>query len=165
MFIASLDLGSGASLWHADNQGSPARQFVVGDFRQELQVEAQSPAFLTCCVVEKVHDVSSEPILEPPALIEVERAYRIHFDIRMFAQASAQLTLESKRPLSYLCHGERNNAIRHRVKSRTLQAATTKNSSLCQLANRERPTINDQRPATVRPPESFMLPGHLNGLK
>ena len=98
---------------NADNNGPSAWQFIVRYFPQELQVEAQSRAFLTCRVVEKVHDVSSKPILEPAAFIEVERAYRIHFDIRTFAQDRAQLALESKRSLSYLRHGERNNAIRH----------------------------------------------------
>jgi len=78
-----------ASVWPADNQGSSARQFVIGDFRQELQVEAPSPAFLTRRVVEKVHDVSSKPILEPAAFIEVEGAHRIHFDLGTFAQGSA----------------------------------------------------------------------------
>ena len=59
------------SLWRADNQGSPARQLAVGDFGQELQVEAHSREFLTCRVVEKVHDVSAKAIFGPAALIEV----------------------------------------------------------------------------------------------
>jgi hypothetical protein len=105
--------GSAAPVWHSDNQGSPARQFVIGDFRQELQVEAESPALLTGRVVEKVHDVSPKSILGSAAFIEIERAHRIHFDLRMFAQGSAQVTLESKRSLPHLRHGERNNAIRH----------------------------------------------------
>jgi hypothetical protein len=105
--------GSASPFWHANHDGSPAGQFIVRYFRQELQAEAQSPAFLTCRVVEKVHDVSSKPILEPAAFIEVERAYRIHFDLRTFAQDRTQFTLESKRPLPYLCHGERNDAKWH----------------------------------------------------
>src|ERR1019366_4161248 len=109
--------GSAAPVWHSDNQGSPARQFGIGDFRQELQVEAPSPAFLTCRVVEKVHDISPKSILGSAAFIEVERAHRIHFDLGTFAQGSAQLALESERSLPHLRHGERNNAIRHRLKS------------------------------------------------
>ena len=105
--------GSARPFWHADNNGSSAWQFIVRYFLQELQVEAQSLAPLTCRVVEKVHDVSPKSILEPAAFIEVERAYRIHFEIRTFAQDRAQFTLESKRSLPYLRHGERNNAIRH----------------------------------------------------
>ena len=70
---------------------------------------------LTCRVVEKVHDVSPKSILEPAAFIEVERAHRIHFDLRMFPQDGAQLALKSERPLPHLRHGERNNAIRHRL--------------------------------------------------
>src|SRR4029077_1210439 len=97
----------------SDNNGSPAGQLIVGYFPQELQVEAQSLACLACRIVEKVDDVSSKPILEPAALIEVERAYRIHFDIRTFAQDRTQFTLESKRSLPHLCHGQRNDAIRH----------------------------------------------------
>jgi hypothetical protein len=105
--------GSASPLWHADNNGSSPWHFSVRYFPQELQVEIQSLALLTCHVVEKVHNVSSKPILEPTAFIEVERAYRIHFDIRTFAQDRTQFTLESKRSLAHLCHGERNNAIRH----------------------------------------------------
>ena len=111
-------------LWHADNQGSPARQFVIGDFRQELQVEAHSRAFLTCRVVEKVYDVSPKSILGSAAF-KVERAHRIHFDLSMFAQDSAQLALEAKCSLPYLRHSERNNAIRHRLKLRLPQVAGT----------------------------------------
>ena len=99
--------------WHTDNNGSSPWHFIVRYFPQELHAEIQSLAFLTCRVVEKVHDVSPKSILEPAAFIEVERAYRIHFDIRTFAQDGAQFTLESKRSLPYLRHGERNNAIRH----------------------------------------------------
>ena len=105
--------GITAPVWPADNQGSSARQFVIGDFRQELQVEAPSPAFLTGRVVEKVHDVSSKSIFGSAAFIEVERARRIHFNLGTFAQGSAQMTLESERSLPHLRHGERNNAITH----------------------------------------------------
>jgi len=105
--------GSASPFWHADNDGSSARHFIVGDFRQEFQVEAQSRTLLTRSVVEKVHDISSKAILEPAAFVEVERAYRIDFDIRTFAQDRTQFTLEPKRSLPYLRHGERNNAIRH----------------------------------------------------
>jgi hypothetical protein len=105
--------GSASPFWHADNNSASAWKFIVRYFRQELQAEAQSPAFLRCRVVEKVHDVSSKPILEPAAFIEVERTYRIHFDIRTFTQDRTEFTLESKRSLPHLRHGERNNAIRH----------------------------------------------------
>src|SRR2546423_14045257 len=98
---------------HAEYKGPSARQVVIRDLPQELQVEIQSLALLTCRVVKKVHDISAKPILEPAAFIEVERAYRIYFDIRTFAQDRTQFTLESKRSLPYLRHGERNNAIRH----------------------------------------------------
>jgi len=111
--------GITAPVWPADNQGSSARQFVIGDFRQELQVEAPSSAFLTCRVIEKVHNVSAKAILEPAAFIEVERAYGIHFDFGTFAQDGAQLALEVESSLPHLRHGERNNAIRHRLKLRT----------------------------------------------
>src|SRR5208282_3815715 len=104
---------SAGSVWNADNQGSPARQFVIGDFRQELQVESHPRTFLTRRLVEKVHDVSPEPILEPAAFIEVEGAHRKHFDLGMFAQDSAQLTLESERSSPHLRHGQCNNVIRH----------------------------------------------------
>jgi len=102
-----------APLWHADYQGSPARQFVIGNFRQELQVESNARAFLTGGIVEKVHDVSPKSILDPPAFVEVERAHRIHFDLGMFAQDGAQLALEAKRSSPHLRHGESNHAIRH----------------------------------------------------
>src|SRR5208282_1526947 len=102
-----------APLRHADNQGSPARQFVIGNLRQELQVEAQALAFLTCRVVEKVNNVAPKSVLGPAAFIEVEWAHRIHFDVGMFAQGSAQLALEPKRSLPHLRHGERNDPIRH----------------------------------------------------
>jgi hypothetical protein len=132
--------GSASPFWHSDNNGSPAWQFIVRYFPQELQVEAQSHAFLTCGVIEKVHDVSSKPILEPSAFIEVERAYRIHFDIQTFAQGRTQVALESEGPLPYLRHGERNNAIRHRLKSglrggrgRPLLHQETKHSRLAGL--------------------------------
>ena len=105
--------GAARPFWHTDNNGSSAWQFVIRDLPQKLQVKIQSLTLLTCRVVKKVHDVSSKPILEPAAFIEVERAYGIHFDIRTFAQDRAQFTLESKRSLPYLRHGERNNAIRH----------------------------------------------------
>ena len=105
--------GSASPFWHADHDGSPTRQFIVRYFPQKLQIEAQSRAFLTCRVVEKVHDVSAKPILEPAAFIEIERAHRIHFDIRTFAQDRTQFTLESKRSLPHLGHGERNDAVRH----------------------------------------------------
>ena len=104
---------SAGPLWHADNQGSPAGQFVIGNFRQELQVEAHARAFLAGGVVEKVDDVSPKSILGAAAFIEVERAHRIHFDLDMFAQDSAQLALEAKRSLPHLRHGESNNSIRH----------------------------------------------------
>src|SRR5664279_686140 len=102
-----------AALWRTNNQGSAARQFVIGDFRQELQAEAQSLAFLTCRFVEKVHDVSSKTILETAAFIEVKRACRIHFKLGIVAEESAQFTLESERPLPHLRHGERNDPIGH----------------------------------------------------
>jgi len=105
--------GSASPLWHAYNNGSPAGQFIVRDFPQELQAKIQSLTLLTRRVVEKVHDVPSKPILEPAAFIEVEWAYRVHLDIRTFAEDRTQFALESKRSLPYLCHGERNNAIRH----------------------------------------------------
>ena len=152
--------GSASPFWHADNNGSSARQFIVRYFRQELQVEAQSPAFLRCRVVEKVHDVSSKSILEPTAFIEVERAYRIHLDIRTFAQDRTQFTLESKRPLPYLGHGERNNAIRHSWSPRgTGEDArrSTKRRSIAGLAawrTDERPATNDRR---------WFIPGFISG--
>ncbi len=151
---------------NADNQGSSARQFVIRDFPHKLQVEAQSLAFLTGRVVEKVHDVSPKAILEPAAFVEVERAHRIHFDLGMFAQHRAQLALESERSLPHLRHGERNNAIRHRLKSRMGDGRepalslskgrpslhqNTKHSSLCQWANRDRPTTTDQRRLPLHP--------------
>ena len=114
ILIAALVRRSSASPFrHAYKNGSSAGQFIVRYFPQELEVEIQSLALLTCRVVKKVHDVSSKPILEPAAFIEVERAYRIYFDIRTFAQDRTQFMLESERPLPYLGHGERNNAIRH----------------------------------------------------
>jgi hypothetical protein len=105
--------GSAAPLWHADHQGPPARQFAIGNFRQELQVEAHSRALLTRYFVEKVHDVSPKSILGPAAFIKVEGANRIHFDLGMFTQRGAQVALESERPLPHLRHGERNNPIWH----------------------------------------------------
>ena len=81
---------------HADYQGSSARQFFFGDFRQELQVESPSIAFLTRRVVEKVHDISSKSIFESATFVEVEGAHRIHFDFGMFAQRIAQFALESE---------------------------------------------------------------------
>ena len=105
--------GSASPFWHADNNGPSAWQFLIRYFPQELQVEAQSLACLTCRVVEKVDDVSAKPIPEPAAFIEIERAYRIHFYIRTLPEDRTQFTLESKRSLPYLGHGERNNTIRH----------------------------------------------------
>ena len=105
--------GSASSFWHSDNNGPSAWQFVIRDLPQKLQVKIQSLTFLTRSVVEKVHDISSKAIPEPAAFVEVERAYRIDFDIRTFAQDRTQFTLEPKRSLPYLRHGERNNAIRH----------------------------------------------------
>ena len=87
--------GSASPLWPADDDGSSAWQFVIRDLPQKLQVEIQSLTLPTRSVVQKVYDVSSKPILEPAAFIEVERTYRIHFDIRTFAQDRTQFTLES----------------------------------------------------------------------
>jgi hypothetical protein len=97
---------SALSGWHADYQGSPARQLFFGDFSQEMQLEASAVAFLTRRVVEKVDDVSSEAIFGSAAFVEIEWAHRIHFDFGMFAQRGAQVALESERSLPHLRHGE-----------------------------------------------------------
>jgi hypothetical protein len=46
-----LDLRFG--LRHADDHGASAREFFVGDFCYELQVEAETLALFPCHVVEK----------------------------------------------------------------------------------------------------------------
>src|SRR5208337_1251548 len=106
------------SLGQAHDQSSPARQFVIGDFRQELQVEAHPLAFLAGRFVEKVDDVSAKSILGSAAFIEVERAHRIDFDLGAFAQDGAQLALEAERSLPHLRHGERNDPVRHSCRGR-----------------------------------------------
>ena len=65
---------SSFGLWHADDYGASAGQFFFGDFRYELQVEADTLAFLTCQIVEKVDYISAKSIPGSTAFIQVKRA-------------------------------------------------------------------------------------------
>ena len=105
------------SLGHSHNQASPARQFIIGDFREESQVKVQSLAFLICRVVEEVDDVASKSILDSAAFVEIERTRRIHFDLGMFAQYSTQFALECERSLPHFGHTQGNNVVSHRMRS------------------------------------------------
>lgn len=114
------------TLRQADNQCAPARQFLIRNFRQKSQVDTQSLAFLAGRFVEKVNYVSSKSIFGAAAFVKVKGAYRIDFDLRMFAQHRAQLALEVKRSLPHLRHGERNYAIRHSRTGRIAALTTDK---------------------------------------
>ena len=72
---------STARFGSSDHHSSTAWQFSVRDFRQEIEFEAQSRCLMTCRFVEKVHDISTKPIFEAAALIDVEGADRIHLDV------------------------------------------------------------------------------------
>jgi len=104
---------TGLRLWHADYDSSPARQFILGHLRLELQIEALSLALLVRRLVEEVDDVSSEAIFGAAAFVEIEGARGIHFDIGLFAQDGAQLALKCQRSLAYLRHGEGDDVIGH----------------------------------------------------
>src|SRR5580700_8999034 len=101
---------------HANHQRSPSRKFVLRDFRQEVQIDSRPRTFLASRVVEKINNVSAEALFDAAALIEIERARRIYFDLRTLAQYRSQVALESQRSLPHLCHGECDHAIRHSVK-------------------------------------------------
>ena len=102
------------TLGQADDQGSPARQFFLRDFRQELQGDAQPFAFLTGRVVEKVDYVPAKSLFGAATFVEVERANRIDLDFGMFTQYRAELALEVERSLPHLRHGESDDVIGHR---------------------------------------------------
>ena len=108
----SLRLSSSyLGLRHADDHGASARQFFVRNFGYELQVEAETLAFLTGHIVEKVNYISSESILGAAPFIEVEGAGRIYFQSICILQRAAELTLELKCALPDLRHGESHNMI------------------------------------------------------
>ena len=55
-------------LGHADHHGAAARQFLLGDFGHELQIDPQALAFLPGRVVKEINHV-----FDPSAGFQVER--------------------------------------------------------------------------------------------
>ena len=99
---------------HADNQGASAGDFFVGDFGDELQVQAKTPAFLICQVVEKVNYVATKSIFGTAAFIEIEGAGGIYFQFGCVSQDGTELALKVERSLTHLRHGESDNMEGHR---------------------------------------------------
>jgi len=93
-------------IWDTYHHGSSSGEFLVWDFCFEFEMEAQADAFLKRGVVEEVDYVSSKTILEPAALVEIERAGGIDFQVFQLANEWAELALELQRAGSYLRHGE-----------------------------------------------------------
>ena len=92
-------------VWDAHHHGSSAGEFLVWNFCFEFEIEAQAEAFLKRGVVEEVDHVSSKAILKAAALVEIERAGGIDFQVFQFSNERAELALELQRAGSYLCHG------------------------------------------------------------
>src|ERR1700690_1550077 len=84
-------------LGHADDHSTAARQFLLGNFGHELQIDSQAQAFLPGRIVEKVNHISSKAVLDPAAGAEVERTGRIPFQFLGIAQGRTELPLESER--------------------------------------------------------------------
>jgi hypothetical protein len=97
----------------AYDQSASAGKFGVGDLRDEGNVEAQACGFLKCDFVEEVDYVSSELIFQAAALIEIERAGRIDFQVSHLANDRAQRALELQRAGPYLRHRESYDVIGH----------------------------------------------------
>ena len=67
-------LDSEFGLRYTDYHSASAGQLFVGDLGDELQAEAETPAFLTGRLIEKVDNVSAKSVLGSTALVEVKRA-------------------------------------------------------------------------------------------
>ena len=101
----------------SNNYRSPSGELVFGNIRQKIQIKPKPLGFLKRRVIKKIDDVSSKPVFDPAPVIEIKRAHRIHLDLRVVTNRSAQLALEAERSLPDLCHGERNNAVSHTVRA------------------------------------------------
>src|SRR5579863_8786144 len=109
-----MRLNPGFRLRHAHNHRPSARDLLVGDFRDELHVQAEAPALLVCHLIEEVNYVATESVLGAAALLKIEGAGRIHFQFWRIAQDRAQFALEIERSLPHLRHSQSHNVIRHR---------------------------------------------------
>jgi hypothetical protein len=96
---------------HTDNHGASAWEFFVGDFRDELQVQAETHALLICDIVEKVNDVATKSIFGAAAFIKIEGAGGIHFQVGLVSQDGTELALEVECSLAHLRHGESHYVI------------------------------------------------------
>ena len=74
-------------------------------------MKVETSAGLVSRLVEEVHDVSSEAILEAASFFEVEGAGGINLDPRVFAQDGAQVALKVERSLPHLRHRISNNPV------------------------------------------------------
>jgi len=92
---SSLKRSTAAALRHADDDGSPSRQFFIRDFSLEFEVETEAFGCSKGSLVEEVDYISSIAILEPSAFFEVEGARRIHFNLGIFAQDCSQIAMEA----------------------------------------------------------------------
>ena len=99
---------------HADNYGASVREFFVGDFGDELQVQAETPAFLICRVVKEINDVATKSIFGAAAFIEIEGAGGIHFQVGCISQDGTELALEVECSLAHFRHGESHYVVGHR---------------------------------------------------
>ena len=134
-------LGLGFRFRHADHHGAAARQFFVGDFRDESQVQPKTRAFLICDVIEEINDVSTKAIFDATAFLKIKRTGGIHFELRRVAQNGAQFALEIKRSLPHLRHGQSDNVIGH-ISNRAWQEGAW--SVQCRLSDENRAARNSR---------------------
>jgi hypothetical protein len=113
-FLRRRPSNPGVRFGHADNHGASAREFFFGDFGEELQVQAETPAFLKCYVVEEINYVATKSLFGAAAFIEVEGAGRVHFQSACVSQDGTEFALEIERSLPYLRHGESDYVEGHR---------------------------------------------------